>query len=76
MVAQEGDSESCSSSPTITDILASSSSSTILQQAQAQPHEMNEFLLVLSTIAGVLLCLLPSKVAAQQAPGFSLGNPW
>ena len=78
MVAPQegGDSESCSSGPTITDILSSSSSTILQQAAQAQPHKMNEFLLVLSTIAGVLLCLLPSKVATQQAPGFSLGNPW
>ena len=86
---QEGDSESCSgssSSPTITDILstaASASTRTILpplsqsQEPSSSSTRTHEILLILSsTVAGLLLCLLPTKVATQQAPGFSLGNPW
>ena len=83
---QEGDSESCSSSssPTITDILstaASASTRTILPPLSQEPSSSStrthEILLILSsTVAGLLLCLLPTKVATQQAPGFSLGNPW
>jgi hypothetical protein len=48
----------------------------LMQKLQPVSDDTHEWFLIASVVAGWILCLLPSKVALQQAPGFSFASPW